>query len=88
MRMVVKADFITFKMYTMTLKQRFKAPTPKFFNSVSKWGLVLAATGATLLASPIVLPAIVVKLAGYLTVAGAVATAVSQTVTTADVDQY
>lgn len=72
----------------MTLKQRFEAPTPRFFNSVSKWGLLLAAAGGSLLASPIVLPAIVVKLAGYLTVAGAVATAVSQTVTTAGEDQY
>jgi hypothetical protein len=65
----------------MTLKQRFQAPTPQFFTTVSKWGLVLAATGATLLASPVVLPAIVLKIAGYLTVAGAVATAVSQATT-------
>ena len=65
----------------MTLKQRFEAPTPHFFKKVSKWGLVLAATGATLLASPVALPLIVVKIAGYLTVAGTVATAVSQATT-------
>ena len=65
----------------MTIRQRFQAPTPQFFTTVSKWGLVLAAAGATLLASPVVLPAVVLQIAGYLTVAGAVATAVSQATT-------
>ena len=65
----------------MTIRQRFQAPTPQFFTTVSKWGLVLAAVGATLLASPVVLPAVVLQIAGYLTVAGAVATAVSQATT-------
>lgn len=71
----------------MTLQQRFKAPTPKFFNSLSKWGLVLAATGATIIASPVALPALVIKIAGYLTVAGAVTTAVSQATTTQQEDE-
>ena len=65
----------------MTLIQRFEAPTPKFFKTVSKWGLLLAAAGGTLLASPVALPLILVKIAGYLTVAGAVATTVSQAAT-------
>jgi hypothetical protein len=65
----------------MTLQQRYAAPTPKFFKVVSKWGLLLAATGGTLLASPIALPVILVKIAGYLTIAGSVATAVSQAAT-------
>jgi hypothetical protein len=65
----------------MTLQQRYKSPTPKFFKRVSKWGLALAAVGGTLLTTPIALPAILVKIAGYLTVAGAVATTVSQATT-------
>ena len=65
----------------MTIRQRFQAPTPQFFTTVSKWGLVLAPAGATLLASPVALPAVVLQIAGYLTVAGAVATAVSQATT-------
>ncbi|MFT3979452.1 MAG: hypothetical protein QM687_03210 [Ferruginibacter sp.] len=68
----------------MTLKQRFQSPTPRFFREVSRWGLLLAATGGTLLASPVELPPLVLQLAGYLTVAGAVATAVSQAGTTAE----
>jgi ABC-type xylose transport system permease subunit len=41
-------------------------------------GLVLAGAGGTLLAAPIALPATLVTLGGYLTVAGGVMTAVSQ----------
>lgn len=67
----------------MTLQQRYAAPTPDFFKAVSKWGLLLAAAGGTLLASPIAMPAILVEIAEYLTIAGAVATAVSQAATTA-----
>lgn len=62
----------------MTLIQRFQAPTPEFFNTLSQWGLLLAAAGAALLASPVSLPVIVLKIAEYLTVAGAVTTAISQ----------
>jgi energy-converting hydrogenase Eha subunit G len=54
-------------------------PTPKFFRVLRTIGLALAAASGTLLASPIVLPAVVVTIAGYLAVAGTVVTAVSQT---------
>jgi hypothetical protein len=67
----------------MTIKQRLKEPTPKFFKKVRNVGLVLAAISAAIIAAPIALPAIVVDIAGYLAVAGGVATAVSQ-VTTAE----
>jgi hypothetical protein len=46
-------------------------------------GIALAAVGGTLLITPIALPAILVLIAGYLTVAGAVATMVSQATTEA-----
>jgi hypothetical protein len=73
--------FLTFKKYNMTLQQRYAAPTPKFFKKISQWGLLMAGVGAALVASPVALPAIVAKIAGYLTVAGTVATAVSQAAT-------
>jgi hypothetical protein len=65
----------------MTLQQRLNAPTPKFFKKVRNIGLVLAAVSGTLLTAPVALPAVLVKIAGYLAVAGGVATAVSQAVT-------
>ena len=47
-------------------------------------GLGLAAAGGILVASPIAIPAIVVTIGGYMIVAGSVATAVSQAVTTSE----
>jgi hypothetical protein len=55
-----------------------KKPTPKFFQKVRNIGLSLAAISASILAAPVSLPGVLVKVAGYLTVAGAVATTVSQ----------
>jgi hypothetical protein len=65
----------------MNLRQRIEAPTPGFFKKVRNIGLVLAAVSATLLTTPIALPAVVLKIAAYLAVAGSVASAVSQTAT-------
>jgi len=65
----------------MTIQKRLQAPTPKFFKKVRNVGLVLAAISGSVLAALVALPAVVVKLAGYLAVAGGVATAVSQAVT-------
>ena len=59
--------------------QRVKAPTPKFFKKVRNISLALAAIGTTLLTAPVSLPAVVIKIAGYLAVAGGVAGTVSQT---------
>lgn len=56
-----------------------KAPTPKFFRVLRTIGLALVAASGALLTAPIALPAAVVTVAGYLAVAGTVATAVSQT---------
>ena len=63
----------------MKLIERLKAPTPKFFRVLRNVGLALAAAGGALLTAPIALPVAVVTIAGYLTVAGGVITAVSQT---------
>ncbi|MDX2190414.1 MAG: hypothetical protein SFY32_11170 [Bacteroidota bacterium] len=63
----------------MNIFQRAKAPTPKFFKILRTVGLSLAAIGGSLLAAPVALPAGLVAVAGYLTVAGGVIGAVSQT---------
>jgi len=56
-----------------------KKQTPRFFRKVRNTGLTLAAIGTAIIAAPVALPAILIKLAGYLAVAGAVTSAVSQT---------
>lgn len=69
----------------MKLIDRLKAPTPKFFKILRNIGLGLAAAGGVLVAAPAAIPAGIVALGGYLIVAGSVATAVSQAVTTNEV---
>ncbi len=62
----------------MSIQDRMQSPTPPFFSRLRNWSLILAAVSGALLTTPVVLPAIVVKVAGYLAVAGTVAGAVSQ----------
>jgi len=62
----------------LTLAERLLAPTSGFFKTVRNIGLCLAAIGGAIIAAPVSLPAIVVTVAGYLTVAGGVMTAVAQ----------
>jgi hypothetical protein len=59
--------------------QRLQAPTPTFFQKLRNIGLILATIATTIATAPIALPAIVIKIAGYLAVAGGAASAVSQT---------
>ena len=61
----------------LSLIKRVTAPTPKIFRIIRTVGLCLAATGGAILAAP-AMPAILVTVAGYLTVAGGIMTAVSQ----------
>ena len=58
-----------------------KQPTPPFFKKVRNIGLTIAAIGGAVLAAPVALPAAVITAAGYLAVAGTVASTVSQAVT-------
>lgn len=67
----------------MTILQRVQSPTPKFFKTLRNGGLILASLGAAIFAAPVALPAVLLKIAGYLVVAGSVTGAVSQ-VTTGD----
>lgn len=62
----------------MNLIERVKAPTSKFFRVVRTVGISLAAVGGALMAAPVGLPVALVTVAGYLTVAGGVMTAVAQ----------
>jgi hypothetical protein len=66
----------------MTIAERLKSPTPKFFKRLRNLGLGLVAAGGVIVASPIAIPALVVSIGGYFIVAGSVATAVCQAVTT------
>jgi uncharacterized membrane protein HdeD (DUF308 family) len=70
----------------MTIRKRAVAPIPKFFKVLRNAGLVLATVGGSILAAPIVLPVIVTSVAGYLVVAGGVASAVSQLTTHSEND--
>jgi hypothetical protein len=62
----------------MKLLYRLTSETPSFFKRVRNIGLMLTAVSAAIMAAPVALPAALVTVAGYLTVAGAVATAVAQ----------
>ena len=68
----------------MKFSERIKKPTPPFFKKLRNIGLILAAAGGAILAAPIALPSIVLSIATYLTVAGTVASAVSQVVVVSD----
>lgn len=62
----------------MSLLKRAAKPTPKFFRKLRNIGLTVAAIGTSIIASPVALPAVLVKIAGYLTVAGTVMSGMSQ----------
>lgn len=71
------------------LKSFFKRcgqETPPFFKKLRTVGLVVAAAGTAILASPIALPVAVTAIGGYLIVGGSVATAMSQAAVTEDSD--
>ena len=59
---------------------RMQAPTPTFFVKLRNIGLALTAVSIALTTAPFALPVVIVKIAGYLAVAGSVASAVSQAV--------
>ena len=71
----------------MSIVKRMQAPTPKFFKVLRSVGIALATAGGTLLAAPVALPAMVLTIAGYITVAGTVITAVSQSAVVNETDE-
>ncbi len=62
----------------MNVIQRAQAATPGFFKTVRTIGLLLAAISGAIMTAPVVLPAALVTVAGYLAVGGSVAAVVSQ----------
>lgn len=70
----------------MSIVERVKAPTPKFFKTLRTIGLALATMGGVLLAAPVALPAVITSAAGYIALAGGVLSAVSQTAVDNTVD--
>jgi uncharacterized membrane protein HdeD (DUF308 family) len=62
----------------MNVVERTKLPTPKFFRVLRSIGLALLALSGSVIAAPVVLPTVIVSVAGYLAVAGGVLSAVSQ----------
>jgi hypothetical protein len=58
---------------------RMQRKTPSFFKKLRTIGLGIAALGTAIVAGPVALPAIIIKIAGYLAVTGGVVVAVSQT---------
>ena len=72
----------------MNLVERYNKPTPKFFKVLRNIGIALATAGGAIIAAPISMPALVVTIATYMTVAGTVATAVSQAVVLDDAPKF
>ncbi|HAB28102.1 MAG: hypothetical protein CMP05_04535 [Xanthomarina sp.] len=64
----------------MNLKERYTKPTPKFFKILRNIGIALTAAGGAILAAPVSIPATIITAATYMTVAGTVASVVSQAV--------
>ena len=64
----------------MKLLERLQKKTLRLFRKLRNIGIALAAASAAILAAPIAVPASIISVAGYLAVAGTVATAVSQAV--------
>ena len=59
--------------------ERVQEPTPKFFKKIRNIGLVLTAISGVIATAPVSLPTVLVTVAGYLAVAGGIASAISQT---------
>jgi hypothetical protein len=62
----------------LTIRERIKARTPKFWKKVQKICIGAGIIGGAIVASPVVLPASVVAASTYLITAGAVGAALSQ----------
>lgn len=62
----------------MNVIKRAQAPTPRFFRILRNVGLAMLAISGSVIGAPVVLPAVMVSVAGYMAVAGGVISAVSQ----------
>ena len=64
------------------IANRLTQPTPVFFKKLRNIGLAVAAVGTAVLAAPVALPIALINISGYLTLAGGIITAVSQSAVT------
>jgi hypothetical protein len=65
----------------MNFLKRIKAPTPPLFKKIRNAGLAIAAISGVMLSSPVPLPQQLIKAAGYMALAGGVASAICQVTT-------
>lgn len=65
-------------MNELNLKQRWNAPTPKFWKKVRKFGITAGVIGVALTTAPIALPAAIITVGGYLITAGTLTGILSQ----------
>lgn len=76
-------------MKELSLKQRWKATTPKFWKKVQRVGLVLTAVGTVLATAPVSLPVAIVTAGSYAAFGGGLIAAMSQfTVDDASLQNY
>lgn len=62
----------------LSLKERFLAPTPKFWKKVQSIGLVLSAVGTVLITAPVGLPIAIITAGSYAAFGGSLIAAMSQ----------
>lgn len=62
----------------LTIKERWKSPTPKFWKKVQKLGLALTAVGTFIATAPVSLPAVLVTAGSYAAFGGGLIAAMSQ----------
>lgn len=59
--------------------ERWSEPTPKFWQKIRKYGIILGVIGGVIATAPISFPATIVTIAGYLVTIGTVTTVLAQT---------
>lgn len=60
------------------IKQRFNAPTPRYFKRLRNMMLTIGMIGTAIMISPLALPTIVITVAGYAVTVGIVGATISQ----------
>ena len=61
-----------------SLKERWKAKTPRFWKRVQRWAIITGAVAGAVIAAPVALPAAVITTATYLATVSATIVATSQ----------
>ncbi len=71
------------------MKQRWMAPTPKFWKKVQSIGILLSAVGTVLATAPVSLPVVIVTAGSYAAFGGSLIAAMSQlTVDESQLEKY